>query len=249
MDLDAYLQRIGYTGSTGPTAQTLHDLHVAHLMTVPFENLSIPRHEPIILDEDRLFDKIVCQRRGGFCYELNGLFCALLRELGFDATRLSASVTHAAGGFGQEFDHMTLRVSLDRPWLADVGFGDSFREPLLLDPNVEQPQGEWTYRLVETDGYLILQQRGGDETWADQYRFTGQPRQLDDYAAMCHFHQTSPQSSFTQHTVCTLPTPAGRITLSDRRLIRTLHGQREERELTEDEWRAILREEFGIVLE
>ena len=248
MNIDTYLQRIAYTGSTEPTWQTLHDLHLAHLLTVPFENLSIARGEAIVLDEDRLFEKIVVQRRGGFCYELNGLFSALLRELGFDVTRLSAGVMSADGQFGPDFDHMTLLVSLDRPWLADVGFGDSFREPLLLEPAVEQPQADRAYRLTQNDSYLILQQRDGNDPWSDQYRFTLQPRQLGDYEAMCHYHQTSPQSSFTRRSICTLPTTDGRVTLADRRLIRTRNGQREEREVSAEEWPAILRDEFGIVI-
>ncbi len=247
MNIEAYLQRIGYTGSTEPTVQTLRDLHTAHLTTVPFENLSIHRHEPIVLDEERLFEKIVMRRRGGFCYELNGLFSALLRELGFDVTRLSAGVMSADGHFGPEFDHMTLLVSLDQQWLADVGFGDSFREPLLLEPAIEQPQAEGVYRLAQSDGGLILQEHKGDDPWSDQYRFTLQPRRLGDYEAMCHYHQTSPESSFTQRSVCTLPTADGRITLANRRLIHTRNGQREEREVSAEEWQTVLHNEFGII--
>ena len=147
MDIDAYLKRINYRGSLAPTAQTLQELQVAHLLTVPFENLSIHSAEPIILDDDALFEKIVVRRRGGFCYELNGLFAALLRELGFEVAMLSAGVANAQGTFGPDFDHMTLLVAVNddglaQRWLADVGFGDSFREPLLLDSRQEQAQGE-----------------------------------------------------------------------------------------------------------
>src|SRR5882762_11252525 len=99
MDIKAYLQRINYLGSLVPTAQTLRELQVAHLQTVPFENLSIHSAEPIILDDDALFEKIVVRRRGGFCYELNGLFAALLRDLGFEVKMLSAQVAKAGGGF------------------------------------------------------------------------------------------------------------------------------------------------------
>ncbi len=249
MDVDAYLTRIAYTSSIQPTWRTLRDLHVAHLMTVPFENLSIHRGEPIVLDEEQLYDKIVTQQRGGFCYELNGLFSALLRELGFDVVRLAAGVARDAGGFGPEFDHMTLQVKLDRLWLADVGFGDSFREPLLLEPTVEQQQFDRSYRLTPDGDYLVLQEHNDTGPWTDQYRFSLQPRRLSDYAAMCHYHQTSPQSSFTQRTVCTLARPDGRITLSGRRLIHTRDGQRAEREVTDAEYLGILRDKFGIVLD
>ena len=136
MDIQAYLRRINYSGEQAPSAATLYELHRAHLLAVPFENLDIHLGRPIVLDQDALFDKIVTRRRGGFCYELNGLFALLLRELGFEVTLLAAGVARADGGFGPEFDHLTLLVratSLNpqsEVWLADVGFGDSFREPL-----------------------------------------------------------------------------------------------------------------------
>jgi N-hydroxyarylamine O-acetyltransferase len=264
MDITAYLNRIGYHGPREPTIETLRALHMAHLLAVPFENLSIGIGEPIVLDQAALFDKIVLRRRGGFCYELNGLFAALLRELGFDVTMLSAGVARADGGFGPEFDHLTLRVTTDhRPsttdrslgeqspvvWLADVGFGDSFREPLAFDLLDVQPQGERAYRIERDGDYLTLQQREGEEAWTPQYRFTLQPRQHADFAGMCHYHQSSPQSSFTQRRVCTRATPEGRITLSDLRLITTANGERQERLLAdEQEYRLALREHFGVEL-
>jgi N-hydroxyarylamine O-acetyltransferase len=109
----AYLQRINYDGALAPTAETLCQLQVAHLHAVPFENLSIHLGEPIVLEDEALFRKIVERRRGGFCYELNGLFSALLRALGFDVVRLSAGVAKAEVGFGPEFDHMALMVWLE----------------------------------------------------------------------------------------------------------------------------------------
>src|SRR5262245_27861823 len=126
--IDAYLGRIGYTGSRAPTLEVLRALHRAHLYAVPFENLDIHAGRRIVLDQDALFQKVVTHRRGGFCYELNGLFAALLRKLGFDVTLLSGRV-HNDGGFGPEYDHMTLLVKLDGRWLADVGFGSSFHDP------------------------------------------------------------------------------------------------------------------------
>src|SRR5215213_6707253 len=135
MDVQAYLRRINYRGELAPTVATLRELHRAHLLAVPFENLDIHLGRAILLDQDALFDKIVTRRRGGFCYELNGLFALLLRELGFEVTLLSAGVARAGGGFGPEFDHLTLLVKVpsaeamalylpSASWLADVGFGD-----------------------------------------------------------------------------------------------------------------------------
>lgn len=250
VNVQAYLDRIGYHGPLAPTAETLRGLQVAHLQAVPFENLSIHAGQPIVLDEEALFEKVVERRRGGFCYELNGLFAALLRALGFEVDLLAAGVARADDTFGPDFDHVALAVSLGERWLVDVGFGDSFREPLLLDERGEQPQGDRVYRIDEEGGRLVLLQRQGVEgTWERQFRFTLQPRALPDCAEMCLYHQTSPQSHFTQRRVCSLATPDGRVTLSDLRLITTRGGVRQERMLdTEEEYAATLRELFGVVV-
>jgi N-hydroxyarylamine O-acetyltransferase len=256
MNIKAYLERINYRGSRAPTAQTLRELQVAHLLAVPFENLSIHANEPIVLDDNALFDKVVVRRRGGFCYELNGLFAALLRSLGFKVEMLSASVANAEGSFGPDFDHMTLAVTLEERWLADVGFGDSFREPLLLDERLEQVQGERAYEIIEDDAHLVLRQREDGERkvegkggWKNQYRFSLQPYSYADYAEMCVYHQTSPQSHFTKARVCTRATPEGRITLSAMGLITTVGSERQERIISNpEEYATVLRELFGIVM-
>jgi N-hydroxyarylamine O-acetyltransferase len=250
MDIQAYLDRIGYRGPLAPTAETLRALQVAHLQTVPFENLSIHAGQPIVLDIESLFEKVVARRRGGFCYELNGLFAALLRALGFEVDLLSAEVGRADGSFSPDFDHMALAVALAERWLVDVGFGDSFREPLRLAERGEQAQGDRSYRIVEEGPAVVLLQRQGAEgAWEAQYRSTLQPRELPEYAEMCRYHQTSPQSHFTQKRVCSLATPDGRMTLSELRLIVTRGGVREERLLASEEERAAaLRELFGVVV-
>ena len=250
MDIPAYLQRIAYRGSLAPTGETLRELQLAHLLAVPFENLSIHANEPIILDDDALFDKIVNRRRGGFCYELNGLFRALLNALGFNVAMLSAGVVNADGIVSPDFDHMTLMVTLEDRWLADVGFGDSFREPLLLDERQEQIQGNRAYKITPDGSHLILSQCVAADEWKSQYRFTLEPYSYPDYAEMCHYHQTSPQSHFTKAPLCTMATPDGRLTLSDMRLITTLNGgERQERALkSEEEYATVLRERFGIVI-
>lgn len=250
MNIQSYLDRIGYQGSLDPIAETLRALQVAHLQSVPFENLSIHSAHPIVLDEEALFEKVVTRRRGGFCYELNGLFATLLRALGFQVDLLSAGVRRMKGGFGPDFDHLTLAVRLAEPWLVDVGFGDSFREPLLLEERREQAQGDQAYRLDEDSDHLVLMQRqGAAGSWERQYRFSLRPHGLGEYEEMCRYHQTSPESHFTQKRVCTLATPDGRVTLSDLRLITTRNGVRQERMLeSEEEHRATLRELFGIVV-
>jgi len=249
MNIEAYLKRINYSGPLEPTPETLRALQVAHLLAVPFENLSIHAGEPIVLEEDALFGKIVENRRGGFCYEANGLFAGLLRALGFAVDMLSAGVARRDGGFGPDFDHMTLMVTLAERWLVDVGFGESFIEPLLLDAREEQVQGTRAFRILPDDSYLILQRRDLDGDWEPQYRFTLQPHTFADYEQMCHFHQTSPESHFTKAPLCSLPTASGRVTLSGSRLITTSAQQRDDLPLdTRDDFDRILRDQFGIVM-
>jgi N-hydroxyarylamine O-acetyltransferase len=248
MNVATYLKRINYDGPTQPTAETLRELHRAHLLAVPFENLDIHLGREIVLDGERSYAKVVEQRRGGFCYELNGAFGGLLTALGFNVKMLAAGVGRADGSFGPLFDHMALRVELDEPWLADVGFGEGFREPLRLDVAGEQAQAFGTYRIRRDGEWRVLERRDG-EAWPSEYRFMLQPYEYTDYAEMCRYHQTSPQSSFTQKRVCTLATPDGRVTLTNNRLITTAGGARQERELTsESEIAATLRDQFGVVL-
>jgi N-hydroxyarylamine O-acetyltransferase len=249
MDIQAYLDRINYHGSLAPDAETLRQLQVAHLMTVPFENLSIHVGEPIVLEDAALFRKIVNRRRGGFCYELNGLFAALLRALGFEVAMLSAQVADDEGTFSRDFDHMALMVTIEERWLVDVGFGDSFVEPLLLDKREAQAQGDRAYRIVAEGERLIVQSRNKNE-WKSQYRFTLEPYQYADYAEMCEYHQTSPLSHFTTGRVCSRLTPKGRVTLRDMNLITTELGERREQAAaTQKEYAELLRRHFGIVME
>ena len=253
LDIDAYLARINYHGSLIPNAQTLRDLQVAHLLSVPFENLSIHAGEPIVLENTALFEKIVARRRGGFCYELNGLFASLLSALGFEVVMLSAEVATNTGGFGPNFDHMTLMVVLEDRWLVDVGFGDSFREPLLIDERGEQVQNERTYLIKEDGPYLVVLQRINTEenqAWKTEYRFTLTPHQYPDYAEMCQYHQTSPDSHFTRGRLCSKATPDGRLTLSDMKFITTTRsGVRQEKLLSnQDQYDQTLRDNFGIMM-
>jgi N-hydroxyarylamine O-acetyltransferase len=249
MDVQAYLNRINYDGPVAPTAETLRQLHLAQLLTVPFENLSIHAREQIVLEDEALFGKIVHRRRGGFCYELNGLFAALLRALGFEVAMLSAQVANDDGGFSRDFDHMTLMVTLEERWLADVGFGDSFIEPLRLDERDAQMQRDSAYRILADADWLILERADNSGEWKPQYRFTLKPYQYADYAEMCAYHQTSPLSHFTKGRICSRLTPQGRISLSDMRLITTEMAERRERTLaTQEEYEGILSELFGIVM-
>ena len=271
LDPQEYLARIAFTAPAHgefhrPSLALLRALHEAHMLAAPFENLSIHYGQPIVLREAALYDKVVRRRRGGFCYELNGMFAWLLRELGYEVTLLSAEVAESGGNFSPAYDHLALLIhQVDgADWLADVGFGDSFRQPLRFQADVEQDGSDGhSYRLRESqshDGarderdqfpyWLVEQESDGPEAqWQPVYRFTLQLHVWADFAERCHYHQTSPDSHFTQKRICSLALPNGRISLSDLRLITTLDGKRDERLLTsEDEYRAVLAERFGVVV-
>lgn len=246
MDLvEAYLARIGVANPTVDAAG-LARLHAAHLHSVPFENLSVAWREPIPLDERAAVDKIVQRRRGGFCYELNGAFAWLLRQLGFTVEYLEARVADE-GGFGQPFDHLVLRVALDEPWLADVGFGMGYCHPLRMVPDPQpDPWGTIELRPVGDgpSGDLVDIVRDGEVT----YRLSMEAHELVDFAAMCWYHQSSPASFFTQGTIVTLPVPGGRSTLRNRHLIETTASGRYERDVDEAEWWDLLHQRFGLQL-
>jgi N-hydroxyarylamine O-acetyltransferase len=246
MDTAAYLHRINYDGPVEPSATALRELHRQHLFTVPFENLDICLKTPIILDLELLEQKIVVRQRGGFCYELNGLFAELLKSLGYDVRLLSARVRREHGGFGPEFDHMLLKVKLDEPWIADVGFGESFLSPLEMKTDGAGAVNGHRYSVALDGDEWELCRHGQDEEVA-LYRFHDIPRKLTDYEDMSHYHQTSSESHFTQRSICSRAMPNGRVTLSGGRLIVTRNGTRHERMLSgQDEVRLCLSEHFGI---
>jgi len=245
----AYLDRIGYTGRTIPSADTLRAIHRAHLLSVPFENLDIGLGRKIVCDEEAFLRQIVDNERGGFCYQMNGAFAALLRALGFQVTLLSARVNREDGSPGPEFDHLALKVDLEEPWLADVGFGDSFVEPLRLQTGIEQLQGGRKFRIVHHSDAILMERDESDGIWRSQFSFTLEPRHLEDFAPMCHYHQTSPESPFTRKRVCTKATPDGRITLADAKLVFTRNGKKKEESIeSEEEWQAALKKNFNITL-
>lgn len=243
----AYLERLGLPRpARGPDAEYLRRLHGRHLHVVPFENLSIHLGEDVPLDEDVLFDKIVTRRRGGYCYELNGLLAALLRGLGYRVSLFAARV-HGDGGFSPPFDHLALRVDLDEPWLVDVGFGRHTEFPLRLDDRGEQSDPGGVFRVEEApDGDLDIYRDG-----APQYRIEQRPRQLADFSIAHGFQRFSPASHFTRSPFCTILTETSMITLAGRKLITTTRAGVRSEEILEDDEQvlAAYRTHFGITLD
>jgi N-hydroxyarylamine O-acetyltransferase len=246
LDLHAYLQRTAYSGALTADADTLSGLHRAHATTIPFENLDIVLERSIELDLDSVQDKLVRRLRGGYCFEQNMLFAAVLERLGYAVTRLAARVQPARPG---PRSHMLLRVVVDgRPWLADVGFGASLLEPLPLEAATVL-QGGWTYRLepADPDGWLL--RAGGSDGWSDLYAFTLEPQRPIDYVVYNHFTATHPRSPFVGQIVVLRTEPYIQHGLRGRELTTTRpDGATETRTLTVDELPDVLTGTFGISL-
>lgn len=253
MDIQSCLERIGYDKPAKPDLETLRGLHLAHLLTVPFENLDIHLGIPIQLNERALWDKLILRKRGGFCYELNGMFAWLLKQIGFEVTYLNGRGYNDNDTYSREFDHLTLLVKIPGKtthWLADVGFGDSFVRPLRIEFGAEQVQGLWAYRLEEFESGINLWRRDFDGVWRRQYFFDLQARNFpSDYEPSCQYHQTSPNSSFTRDRIISRVTVDGRVTLDSKNLTVTTNGKREKRRVkSEEEYRELLKLHFDMAL-
>lgn len=251
MNTDEYLHRIGCGPVSSPDVDALCAVHRAHMLSVPFENLDIHGKRRIVLDTALLVEKIVGAKRGGICYELNGAFGALLTALGFKVTLLAAEVFIADGSVGPQFDHMALLVEAEGVrYLCDVGFGDSFVEPLRLDARGEQVQAGFAYQLLETaDGYTVMRRKLADGgPMQPAFRFSLEPRQLSDFEAMCEFHQSG-ESHFARKIVCSMATTDGRVTVSGSDLIVTRGESRDVTAIGTGEHRArMLMDYFGMSL-
>jgi N-hydroxyarylamine O-acetyltransferase len=221
----AYLDRIGYAGAAEPTYAELAALQRAHMLTVPFENLDIALGRRLVLDRRANYEKIVEQLRGGWCFELNGLFAWLLEQLGYRVTLLGSRVEGERGA-GWELAHLLLRVDLERPYLIDVGFGEGSLEPVALEQ--------------VADG--VMRHRSGLNVV-----FTNSPRRLEEFQGMSDFLQTSAESGFV--STCTVALPDGRLSLRELVLTERHGDEVSERELAgEGEWRDCLLERFGVAL-
>lgn len=250
MDIKAYLNRIGIENIKDPSLKFLKELQNRHLLSIPFEDLDIPDRNRIELDLNKIYKKIIPSKRGGFCYELNGLFYWLLTSLGFNVDMLSARVFNSQKNeFGLEYDHMTLLVHLDKDYLVDVGFGDSFRRP------IEMPDGETEdiighYRISKKEDKLFELLKKEENDFSSQYCFTKDAKRLEDYKEMCAFQQDSPTSHFRTRMLCTIATETGRITLSNNSLTITENGIKTKTEFTGDnEFYFLLNKYFGIALD
>ena len=253
-DLDAYFLRIGHGGARTPTLETLAAIHRLHPAAIPFENLDPLLGRAVRLDLASLEAKLVHGRRGGYCFEQNGLLLQVLTGLGYSVTPLAARVRWmlADDAPPTALSHMLLRVDLaEGPFLVDAGFGgQSLTAPLRMQAGPEQPTPHGVYRLAEADGGVDLQFRLSDR-WATLYRFTQEPRVVMDYEVSNWFTSTHPASRFVNNLIAARVEGERRLSLFNAELtVFEADGAAERRVLDgPDEAHAVLTRRFGLAAE
>lgn len=248
MKIAEYLNRIGIDKAEHPSLEFLTRIQVRHLLSIPFEDLDIPFRR-IELNLEKIYNKIIYTKRGGFCYELNGLLHWLLTSLGFRVDMLSARVfNNSTNDFGPEYDHMVLLVHLEQDYLVDVGFGDSFRVPIQMsDGEVFDVSGRYKIFKISDKSFELRQKK--EESWQPQYIFSTVPKEFEDFCEMCAFQQDSPTSHFRIRMVCTIATETGRITLSNNSLTITKGDNKDRIEFSDEIiFYELLKKHFAIEL-
>lgn len=249
MNYETYLARFHAKLIHNHSYEELAELQRLHMQHIPFENLDVIRREPIYLNLNRIYNKIVNQNRGGYCYEVNGLFHWLLGELGFNAQLGAATVRRANGIWAKADTHVIILVHLENEtYLTDVGFGDSNYHPININ-GTKQTDVSGTYKVIQqTDDLYDLTRKVSDE-WIPLYRFNIKPKKLVDFHEGCVFNQVSKESSFTHYDLATLATDDGRITISGNTFTKKERGKVIEKiELTDDEKMDKLKNIFGITI-
>lgn len=242
-----YLDRIGFSRPISLNKDTLFLLQEAHLLSVPFENLDIHYNTPITLEVTGFYNKIVERKRGGFCYELNGLFNELLKSLGFNTKMISARTYGKDQKYSPEYDHLALIVHLDdEDFLVDVGFGKFSLSPLPIRLNkaIHDSYGAFIFDQ-HSSTHLRVSEIRKDEL-VPQYIFSTQERDLLEFQDRCNYQQTSSDSHFTQKKLISIATENGRVTLNNTQLKITHSGIEQIIEFEEEEFEDKLKEYFGI---
>lgn len=247
-NIDEYFERIGYSGGKELSYETLYGLHTCHTMNIPFENLDVYAGKPILLDPDSLFQKIVKNKRGGYCFEMNGLFSFVLKQLGFKVTDLLARVSRDGVAYGAK-THQVLMIEIgDEKYLADVGFGNNgITAPILFRENVEQHQFMNTYRIVNDLKHGYVLQRKVEGNFLNMYVFTLEECNPIDYEVSNFYCYANSNSVFRSMKFITKPTTNGRLTLTDNHLKILDNGSITEEVISSDEeYNMCLLRNFGI---
>lgn len=239
-----YLDRIQAEERSAPDLDYLTHLQHRHLLSIPFENLDIHWKRPIVLAKEPVFQKLILQKRGGYCYELNGLFCCLLTSLGFKSYLVSARVYQNLKGYSPLHDHASIVVQLaERNYLVDVGFGGFCREPILLMEEEIIPSFPLDYRVDRYYTYWRIN-AGKGKAWLPEFIFKQRPYSWSDFEQRSHFHQTDPTSHFAAGPLISILTEQGRITLTNKKW--KVAGQEEILIQDGEEFAAYLQQYFGI---
>ncbi|MBO0994117.1 arylamine N-acetyltransferase [Bacillus sp. SD088] len=251
LNVKAYLERIGYKGILDTSAQTLAKLQENHLHTVPYENLDILQKIPLSLDIADLYKKIVIQRRGGYCFELNALFSWLLSELGFSVTDYFARFWRDEPNLPPKRRHHVLRVEAEgKFYLCDVGVGGIVPiRPIEMVEGLIQTQGNEVYKLekVPEFGWMLYEKK--KEQWREIFSFTEEPQLAKDYIMASFWCEHAPDSIFTKEAMLAIRTKAGRNSVSGKEFrIFTDDQVHAFTPASNDEYKQALQTYFGIVL-
>ena len=252
LDVSAYLERLGYTGVPSVDLVTLTELQQLHMTAVPFENLDIALGAGVTIDANASVRKIVDRARGGWCFEVNGAFAALLEALGFRVTLLGAAVL--LGGPSRVIEHVALEVLVDQPYLVDVGFGESFTRPLALNRSGRQDGGNAAYEFIaspEGTTLALLDETGDEAVPVAQYRFKRVAHDLDDFATVSASMQVDPDTNWHKRPFATRLLDGGpdRVILTSDRLKLIRDGVTTEQPVSSAEWSTTLTEWFGMRLD
>ncbi|GAA2821600.1 arylamine N-acetyltransferase family protein [Saccharopolyspora taberi] len=251
LDLDAYLDRIGYRGDRAPTAETLRALHLAHIAAIPFENLEVVFGRPVDLDLGSVQDKLVRRPRGGYCYEHVGLFAAVLERLGYTITGLLSRVVMDSDRLIPATHSLLLVEASGTRWICDVGLGCGPLGPIEFADGAQDTEGGWTNRLHEVSGTGEWEvQRWTGERWMVLHRFTTNPAYTIDHRVGNHYIATHPRSPFSGDLHAMRIGPGFLHTLDGTVLTTTRpDGAVDKRRLAASEVPGVLAKQFDVVLD
>jgi N-hydroxyarylamine O-acetyltransferase len=250
MDIKQYLKRINFTDSLAISDVTLQALHEHHVQNVPFENIDIHYKKLFDLELDNIYKKVILNKRGGFCYELNAIFNTLLCDIGYKSSIIAARIFDDLGHLGPQFDHMCIVVDTGKKYLVDVGYGDLFTKPLEIIEEI-QSDGRNLFKIESIDDQSYLLSMCSDHiNFYKKYMFNLSAVKISDFDNICFDKQTNPSSYFVRNTLCTRATSNGRLTIFNNKLIEKKGADRTEKIILDDEdFLATLNKLFEIDLE
>jgi N-hydroxyarylamine O-acetyltransferase len=249
MNTEAYLQRIGCSSAVEISNESLFHLHEQHVFHIPFENLDVHFGKVFSLKLTEIYDKVVFNKRGGFCYELNSLFNELLCQIGFKSRIIEARIFDDEGNLGPAFDHMAIFVETDRHFLLDVGYGDLFLQPIEIKAGVQTDgRNFFQIEVLGADHYKLLMSSDG-QVFQAKYTFILRTVEVANFVPLCLDKQTNPTSHFVRNLVCTKPTRDGRLTIFNDKFIQKIADKKHETAIpNQEELVSILLDFFNIKL-